>query len=430
MVATVTIWDNTVGYILWDNNRELGIFEFDPSFEKKGLDVAPIKMPLEHVSSGNRIFSFPELSQETYKGLPGLLADSLPDRFGNQLINAWLAKQGRTPESATPVERLCFVGNRGMGALEYKPIVKRENNISEILEVSELVKIAGEILDTKKSFQTNLNKKQTEALTDIIKVGTSAGGARAKAIIAYNKETGEVRSGQTNAPTGFLYWLIKFDGIDDKSLGDPKGYGRIEYAYHQMALDCGIIMSECRLLEENGRAHFMTKRFDRDDNNNKLHMHTLCGMAHFDYNNPNLYAYEQVFQVMRELRLPYHDAEQMYRRMIFNIIARNQDDHTKNIAFLMDKDGKWKLSPAYDITYAYNPLSRWTSQHQLSVNGKRDGFNMNDLLVVAKEMNIKHANEIIEQIIQTVSNWPQYAKQNSVLTSQIQPIGKTHRIKF
>ncbi|MDQ3002760.1 MAG: type II toxin-antitoxin system HipA family toxin [Fibrobacterota bacterium] len=429
-VARVLLWEKPVGAVLWDDKRGAASFEFEPGFLKLELDIAPIKMPLAEMGKRGRIFTFPALATETYKGLPGLLADSLPDRFGNSLIDNWLAMQGRDPASVNPVERLCYMGTRGMGALEFQPAQHpADRNKSNLLEISELVSLAKEALAQRRTMKASLKKKRAANLAEIIKVGTSAGGARAKAIIAYNEKNGAVQSGQVKAPKGFTHWLIKFDGVTNAKLGDPKGFGRIEYAYHKMAVACGITMTQCRLLEENHRAHFMTQRFDRAGNA-KLHMQTLCALAHFDYNDPNAYSYEQAFQVMREMRLPYPDAKQLYTRMVFNVVARNQDDHTKNISFLMDNKGTWRLSPAYDITNAHDPGNKWMSRHQMSVNGKRDKFTRADLMAVAKEMNIKKPGEIIESVVSAVGDWPIYAKEAGVEKGQVTAIGKQSRIKL
>ncbi len=424
MVARVYIWNQLVGMVAWDEARGYAVFEFDADFVKGNLDLAPLHMPLEQARN-NRIFYFPGLNADTFKGLPGLLADSLPDNYGNALIDAWLARQGRNPQSVTPVERLCFIGTRGMGALEFQPSKEPQKEKSEALEIEDLLQIAREMLQKKASLNGNLNRDKLQAIKSIIKVGTSAGGARAKAIIAFNETTGEVRSGQLPTDAGFENWIIKFDGVLNEITGDPQGYGRIEYAYHKMAVAAGIEMTECRLLEENDRAHFMTRRFDRIENE-KLHLQSLCGIAHFDYNNPNLYSYEQAFQVMRQLRLPYSQAEQFYMRMVFNVMARNQDDHTKNIAFLMQKNGDWKLSPAFDVTYAYNPEKGWTMRHQMSVNGKRENIEKDDLIAVAKAMNIKKPTQLIEQISVAIKNWKLFAEMAGVPYKQAKAIQKTH----
>jgi serine/threonine-protein kinase HipA len=429
VVANVVLWGKHVGAVLWNYDKGYATFEFEAGFLKSGLDVAPLTMPLANVSKGE-IFQFAQLPKETFHGLPGLLSDALPDRFGNQLIDLWLASQGRDKASMSPVERLCYLGTRGMGALEFEPTVRNEKEPSKGLEIGALVELSKKALSMKASLDSHFSKEDAETFADIIKVGTSAGGARAKAVIAYNEQTGEVRSGQLHSPAGFEHWLIKFDGVTNEQLGDPKGYGRIEYAYYKMAIDADIIMMPSLLLEEGGRAHFMTKRFDRIVNNEKLHMQTLCGLCHFDYNNPEAYAYEQAFQAMRQLRLPYTDAEQLYIRMVFNVVARNQDDHTKNISFLMDKTGNWSLSPAYDVSYAYNPENKWIAKHQLAVNGKRENIMREDLLSVAKQMNIKKPKEIIEKITAVVSNWEGYAQEAGVPKNQITVLGKTHLLKM
>ena len=428
VVANVDIWGKFVGAVLWDQQSGIASFEYNPAFLRNKWDIAPLSMPIADAGNG-RIFRFPDLPAKTYYGLPGLLADSLPDRFGNQLIDLWLATQGREPGSMNPVERLCYMGKRGMGALEFRPATRIEKGDSNILEVSELVNLVQSAVNRKSGLTTNLSNDEAHALLDIIRVGTSAGGARAKAVIAINKHN-TVRSGQMDVPRGYSHWLIKLDGVSDEQLGEPKGYGRIEFAYYKMALDCGIVMSESRLLEENGRAHFMTRRFDRLEHNKKLHMQTLCGLCHFDYNNPNAYSYEQAFQAMRSLRLPYSAAEQLFRRMVFNVIGSNNDDHTKNISFLMDETGQWSLSPAYDVTFAYNPSNLWLSQHQLSINNKRRDITRNDLLSLATQMNVKKAKEIIENVRDVISRWKEYASDSGIAGSQIKAIGGTHLVNI
>lgn len=423
--AYVELWDMRVGAVLWDSDRGLASFEFEPSFLNSGLDPAPLTMPIDEARRGRAVFEFPDLAYKTFYGLPGMLADSLPDKYGNNIINAWLARQGRTPESFSPVERLCYTGKRGMGALEFTPVIGDGANESVPVEVQELVRLAHKVIHERSQLDTNFN--HLEALTDIIRVGTSAGGARPKAVIALNDKTGKVRSGQVTAPAGFSYWIMKFDGVKDDTLGDPAGYGRIEYAYYKMAKQCEINMTKCRLYEEGDRAHFMIKRFDRTEKGKKIHMQSLCGMAHFDFNEAGGYSYEQAFQIMRRLRLPHSDAEQLFKRMVFNLVARNQDDHPKNIAFLMDKSGTWKLSPAFDMTYAHNPSGDWTHKHQMTVNGKREGFVYDDLIAVADEMNIKKGSQIIDQIVEVVSRWREFAKAVGVEINQIEAISRTHR---
>jgi serine/threonine-protein kinase HipA len=423
-VARVFLWEIYVGAVVWDQANSVASFEFDPGFFRYSWDIAPLTMSLSDSGEG-RIYNFPGIPAETFKGLPGLLSDSLPDKFGQQLINTWLAINGRSENSMNPVEMLCYIGKRGMGALEFRPATRIERGSSNVLEISELVDLAQQAVNRKGELYADISEDQKQAILDIIRVGTSAGGARAKAVIAINRH-GTVRSGQLDAPDGYSHWLIKFDGVTDEQLGDPKGYGRIEYAYHLMAKDCGISMTECRLLEENGRAHFMTRRFDRPEHNSKLHMLTLCGISHYDYNNPLAYSYEQAFQTMRSIRLPYPDADQLYRRMVFNVIGVNNDDHTKNISFLMDKSGQWKLSPAYDMTYAFNPSHKYLAQHQLSINGKRSEINNNDLMLVAEHMNIRKPGEIIGQIKDVIGSWPGYASNAGIPDSQIKSIGKTH----
>ena len=410
--AYVKIWDELVGAVAWDESRGVAIFEYDSKFVRRNWNIAPLTMP---ISSSRRTFEFPALrkkidpSTDTFKGLPGLLADMLPDRYGNELINSWLAQRGRPQNSMNPIEMLCFIGTRGMGALEFEPILMKENKRTFSVEIDSLVDISQKLLKTKESFSTNLNEDEEKAILDILKIGTSAGGARPKAVIAYNEKTGEVRSGQTTAPKGFEHWLIKLDGVSDIQLGASVGYGRVEMAYYNMATDCGIEMMPSKLLEENGRAHFITKRFDREAGSTKHHIQTLCAMKHFDYSALTSFSYEQLFQTMRELKLPYPAAEQMFRRMVFNVIARNCDDHTKNFSFRLKKDSEWELTPAYDICHAYQPGHAWVSQHILSINGKRTDITKKDLLTIADATRIRKAPEIIEQINEVVRNWTTYA---------------------
>ena len=422
--AYINIWDKLVGAIHWNQDSGIADFEFDPGFIQHKLDVAPLKMPID--TAKGRIYSFPELAgSSTFKGLPGLLADILPDRYGNALINAWLARVGRSSGSMNPVEMLCFTGKRGMGALEFEPVVPKSANQASKVEIGSLAEVAQQILSGRQFFQTDLTHDEQKALSDILKIGTSAGGARAKAVIAYNPETGEVRSGQANAPEGYSHWLLKFDGVDDSQFGATSGYGRVEMAYYLMAVDCGIEMMECRLIEENGRAHFMTRRFDRLPNNEKLHVQTFCAMMHYDFNDIFSFSYEQLFQTMRMLRLTYPEAEQIFQRMVFNVMAQNCDDHTKNFAFTMNQSGEWRLAPAYDVCHAYRPGSAWVSQHSLSINGKRQGITRDDLLEVGRKMNVKKAPAIISKVAEVVACWNEFAEQTKVESPLRDAIGKT-----
>jgi serine/threonine-protein kinase HipA len=417
IAAFVKIWGELAGAVAWDEKTGIATFEYTADFKKKNWDVSPLKMPIQ---SAKTIFNFPELkpdrnsSFDTFKGLPGLLADVLPDRYGNQLINGWLAQNGRMADSMNPVEMLCFIGTRGMGAMEFEPAALKENKRAFSIELESLIDMAKKMLSHKTSFQTNLKKEDVQAMMEIVKIGTSAGGARPKAVIAYNETTGEVRSGQTNAPKGFEHWLLKLDGVSDIQLGTSAGYGRVEMAYYNMAVACGIDMMPSMLLEENGRAHFMTKRFDREDGDQKHHIQTLCAINHYDYNRVTSFSYEQLFQTMRELKLSYPEAEQMFRRMVFNVISRNCDDHTKNFAFRLKKDHQWELAPAYDLCHAYKPDHQWVSQHSLSINGKRKEILKNDLLVVGKSIKCKQAAAIIDEIESTVFKWKIFANEVGV----------------
>ena len=414
-LAEVRLWGRTIGAVSLQDGEDVASFEYDAAFAQSDIQVAPIVMPLSR-----RVYRFPALSRPTFHGLPGLLADSLPDKFGNALIDAWLASQGRQADSFNAIERLCYTGERGMGALEFAPATGPTAKQTTHIEVSQLVELASEVLTHRNNLQASFAAKgSADALRDILRVGTSAGGARAKAVIAWNPKTNEVRSGQVKAGEGFEYWLLKFDGVSgnkDKELEDPRGYGLIEYAYYLMALDCGIDISECRLFRENGRSHFMTRRFDRLAGGEKLHMQSLCAMAHYYFNMAGAYSYEQALLAMRQLQLPMQAIEQQFRRMAFNIVARNQDDHVKNIAFLMDKSGEWSLSPAFDVTYSFNPSGAWTASHQMTMNGKRDHFTLEDFNACAKAASMKRgrAAKIVAEVQATVLKWKAYAEQAGV----------------
>ena len=407
-VEKVNMFGLPVGTFRWDERYDVARFEYDSSFVGLGLEPSPLMMPVQE----GRVYSFAGLDRETYKGLPGMLADSLPDTYGRALFDRWLALTGRT--SSNPIETLCFLGKRCMGALEFEPAMDFTYDPNALFEIDSLVKVARDALTEKTSFGVNLNDDKKAAIAEILRLGTSAGGQRAKAIIAYNKETGEVRSGQVEAPAGFNYYLIKLDGVSAtvgfKATGN---HGRLEYSFYKLAKACGIEMTECSLIEENGRAHFLTQRFDRN-NGKKIHLQTLCGMAHFDYRIHRAYSYEQAFNVMRALRLPYSAAQEMFRRMVFNVVVRNQDDHTKNISFLMGEDGIWRLSPAYDMGYAYNPKGGWTATHQMSINGKFDDITRQDLMTFAHQNNIKDAAMIIDEISEVASQWPNLAAECGV----------------
>ena len=428
--AKIKLWDNDVGAVTWVADNDYAIIEYEPSFLKKGLDISPIRMSIEQAKNSDGRFFFSSLNKETFLGLPGLLSDALPDKFGNIIIDSWLARKGHDAESFSPIERLCYMGKRGVGALEFSPTITDKFDKSISVEISNLVKLAKDIIAERETLNISFSsseKANEEAILDILRVGTSAGGARAKAVIAMNKD-GDILSGQTEAPNGYDYWILKFDGVNDVELGKTENYGRIEYAYYKMAQKAGIDMSECRLLEENGRAHFMTKRFDRIDGK-KIHMQSLCGIAHYDFNMAGAYSYEQAFAIMRKLRLSKSEVTQQYRRMIFNVVARNQDDHTKNISFLMKEDGKWELSPAYDVIYSHKPGGKWTSKHQMTLNGKRDDFVINDLIEIGKSNGINKCENIIKKVINAVSDWKNHAKKAGLKGNIISELGKYHRIQ-
>jgi serine/threonine-protein kinase HipA len=428
--AGVRLWGRTIGAVLLEDGEEAAVFQYTPEFAAGGIEVSPLAMPLR-----TEPYSFPALSHDAFKGLPGMLADSLPDRYGNALINRWLARQGRAPESASAVERLCYMGTRSMGALEFVPTKGPDPTEEEDIQVAELVDLASAILSERDGFETTVAAGEEEdGLLEILSVGMSAGGARAKAMIAWEPGTDRVRSGQVEAPPGFEHWLLKFDGVsadgDRESLESPQGYGAIEFAYSRMAEAAGIEMAPTRLFEEGGRRHFMTRRFDRPTGTSKLHMQSLGGLRHFDFNLDGAYSYEQALLTIRELGLPMDAVEQQYRRMAFNVVARNQDDHVKNIAFLMDRAGSWSLSPAYDVTYAFNPARRWTRVHQMSLNGKRDGFEHEDFVRCAEVASMKRgrAGTILDEVSSVVADWPRFAAEARVRDEEAERIGQTHRL--
>lgn len=424
--AEVYLWGTKIGTVVQENETDIPRFMYELKFSKSNIELSPIMMPLSR-----QIYSFPRLNEETFRGLPGLLADSLPDRFGTRLINDYLAKQGRSIQNLTGVERLCYVGNRGMGALEYVPQLGM-NVPDQSINIDDLAKLADKILSDRQNINIKADEK---AMEQLIKVGTSAGGARAKALIAWNEEKQDIRSGQIDVGEGYSYWLLKFGNIennrDKDKEADRKEYTKIEYAYSMMTKDAGIDMTECRMIKTEEGVHFATKRFDREDKTGKkIHMQSLGGIAHFDFNDPGAHSYEQAVGVMRKLKLPQTDIEQLFRRMIFNEIAKNYDDHVKNISFLMDRQGKWSLAPAYDMTFSYNPGSIWTSQHQMKINGKRENIEIKDFFACGNNMDIsnKKIKSILEQVVQAVSKWREYAQKAELKEEHMLEIGKYHKL--
>lgn len=415
------MWGTTVGYLHQEDSGIVG-FQYDDNFLKSNIEISPVKMPLSAIT-----YLFPALPEQTFHGLPGMIADSLPDKFGNIVINRYLESQGRTSDSLSVIEKLCYTGKRGMGALEYEPS-QELTTINETVDLDDLTKLASEILSEKEHIHI---EKNDNLMAQLMECGSSVGGARAKTLIAWNPETNDIRSGQINAGKGYEYWLLKFDNIknnrDKDSAPDDGEYTKVEYAYYLMAIDAGIEMSECRLYKENGSAHFMTKRFDRKGTKGeKLHMQSLCALAHMDFNSPRVYSYEEAFTVMKQLKLPYSDFIQLFKRMVFNEYAKNYDDHTKNISFLMDKKGSWSLSPAYDITFSYRKDSIWVKAHQMLINGKSDNITKEDMLRVAQKVGIKKSDAVrsIEQVKASVSKWEGFARKADMSEYNIKTIQK------
>lgn len=436
-VSEVMLWGRRIGFLAPMVEQGIYAFQYDPEFvvgAAGAIELAPIEMPLR-----DQPYTFPGLSHAAFHGLPGMLADSLPDRYGTALIDAWLQSQGREPRDLSPLERLCYVGTRGMGALEYQPAQSPfdEQTSGESLSVGELREIASLALRDRQDLIARLRQDDLgakTAMSEILRVGTSAGGARAKALIALNEETGEIRSGQLDQPGGFTYWILKFDGVGDgsreDSIGAPEGYGAIEFAYSLMAKDLGIEMAHCRLHEEGPLHHFMTERFDRSPTGEKAHMQTLAALAHLDFNLAGAHSYEQAFAIARRIDVDEAGIEQLYRRMVFNIVAANCDDHVKNISFLMDKAGVWDLAPAYDLCFAYNPDGEWTSSHQMTINSKRANFNLDDLKEAAKKARLRQgaAKRIFNETADLVSRWFDYAEKAGVPGDKAEKVAAAHQL--
>jgi len=433
-VIKVKYKEYDVGALSFNTNTQMGAFEYFPGFIKTGIELSPIKMPL-----AKKIYSFPEIDHNTFKGLPGLIADSLPDDFGNTVMNAWIASQGKSTSDITPLQRLQYTGMRGMGALTYSPATKRKNlNASQPIHIESLIAIAQEVLDKREQFNVNLSNKGQEdkaAMMSLMSVGMSAGGARPKAVLAFNDNFTQVRSGQTNAPKGFTHYLMKFDGVSEhnknqETFGDPMGYGAMEYTYHLLAKECGIDMMPCHLLNEGKRRHFITERFDRKGNE-KIHVQTLNGLEHVSYKQIGSYSYAELFNTARKLKLSPDDAMQLFKRMVFNVVSRNHDDHAKNFGFLLSSDNTWQLAPAYDLAYSYKPNSHWVSKHWMTLNGKQDNFTRGDFYSFEKLSPIftkRNIDDVLNQTIEAVSKWDKLASEQDVPSSLIKEISQNLRL--
>ncbi len=428
--ATVRLWGTAIGYVSMDADERFARFEYDPEFAAAGIELAPLTMPV----AARRIYQFEDLHPRSFHGLPGLLADSLPDKYGNRLIDVWLAQTGRRREDFNAVDRLCYTGARGMGALEFEPSLGAAEAADRTLEVKQLVELASLAFASKETLSAQLRGEAGEqALLDILSVGTSAGGARAKAVIAFHPETQEVRSGQLELPSGFEHWLIKFDGVEfngDWGIADPAGYGLLEYSYSQVARDCGIDMMDCAVLAENGRSHFMTRRFDRGPGRTKAFVQTLGALAHFDYYESGYYSYEQLFMTLKQLRISQVGIEQQFRRAVFNLVGCNQDDHVKNFAFMMGRDGSWDLTPAYDLCHSEG--SEFTRNHQLSINGKTNGFVLDDLKHLANYAGLPRGREklILEEVLEAFTTWPAKAEELEIPQPIVDHVKRTLRLSW
>jgi serine/threonine-protein kinase HipA len=435
-VALVKYREYDVGAISFNTETGLGFFEYNPKFIRTGIELSPITMPLS-----DKIYSFPEADPATFKGLPGMIADSLPDDFGNAVMNGWIASQGKSVSDISPLQRLQYAGKRGMGALTYSPAIQYKGlNASQSLEISSLVSIAQNILNKRKQFSVSASHgggEDEESMIALLSVGMSAGGARAKAILAFNNDFTKVRSGQTNAPKGFTHYLMKFDGVsehntNEETFGDPMGYGTMEYVYYLMAKSCGIDMMPCHLLDEGNRRHFITKRFDRIGNT-KIHVQTLNGLAHISFKQAGSYSYAELFTVARQLNLGAEEAIQLFKRMVFNVVARNHDDHSKNFGFMLGDDNRWQLSPAYDLAYSYKPGSPWVNSHWMRLNGKRDNFVREDFYsfeTLSPLFTRKKIDRVIDETIEQVSRWKQLAQDHGVPAPLIALIENNLRLKI
>jgi len=426
--ASVELWDTAIGEVAWDPARGFADFRYLEAFLDNPIEPSPIRMPKRR-----GIYRFDRLPEDAFQGLPGLLADALPDRYGHAVINRWLEAHGRPANSMNPVEKLLYIGRRAMGALSFAPPSRELDASDRAIEIDDLVALANAVLDSRQRLRRTVSTRDN--YEDLISVGVSAGGARAKALVAFNETRTELRSGQIDLPPGFSHWLLKLDGVSrsgDHGVPDPQGYGRIEYAYSLMARAAGIDIPETALLEDGPRRHFMVRRFDRPGGRERLHMQTLGALVHVDYNEHGLFSYEQTLGAIRRLKCPAADQREFMRRAVFNVLARNQDDHVKQVSFLMDKQGRWRLSPAYDLTYAFNPAGRWTSRHQMSIAGKLDDFTPEDLsrLGEAAEQGPTQARRVIEQVSEAVSRWPAFAESAGVDTDATSKIGMAHRRKL
>jgi serine/threonine-protein kinase HipA len=435
-VVNVSFKGQQAGAVSFNTETGLGAFQYEPAFIETGIELAPLQMPLS-----NKIYSFPEADFSAFRGLPGMIADSLPDDFGNAVLNEWVAMQGKLPENISPLQRLQYTGKRGMGALAYSPATRIKNlNASQQIEIQTLVSIAQEVLNNRQQFGTALpggGQEDKQAMLSLMSVGMSAGGARPKAVLAFNEDFTRVRSGQTSAPKGFTHYILKFDGVSEhnqnkQTFGDPLGYGSMEYVYYLMAKSCGIQMMPCMLLEEGERRHFMTQRFDRRGND-KVHVQTLAAMSHVSYKQAGSYSYAELMAMARKLRLDASDAEQIFKRMVFNVVARNHDDHTKNFSFILHGQSEWRLSPAYDLAYSYKPGSKWVSSHWMSINGKREDFSRDDFYSFEKLSPLfsrRRVDQMIDETIEHVSKWQTLAREENVPLEMVNAVSENLRLSL
>lgn len=415
----VYLWGTKIGAIAYEPGQtEVSTFEYDKDFIKMGIEVSPISVPIKY-----SIHTFDDISKKTFHGLAGFIADSLPDKFGNQLIDQYFALKGRSSSDITPLDRLLYIGNRAMGALEFKPAINLDDKNKNIeLNLQDLSQLAEMILIKKEKFANELKNSDKKNVINLLRIGSSAGGARSKALVAMDKD-GKLYDGTINHKKACKYYLLKFDSSSnsDRDNKDPKGMTKVEYIYSILARKCNINMPYTTFIQIEDDFHFLIERFDRIDKNkgftkDKLHYVSWCGMAHAHRDETGAFSYEQLVMIVRELKLGQDSVFEIFKRAVFNLVGRNQDDHTKNFGFLMDRNGRWSLSPAFDITYSYDPEGKWTKSHQITLNGKEDNFTLEDIISFGKYCNLskKKSLEVLNNTVSAFKEFPKLADRYKV----------------